>query len=96
MTGHKLLTPVGAALTRSEVTTTRTGQAKPEGEMVFSQASITPIEADPTPDWSQVTPLIQRMATIAAGHGGEFLLDRRRRRSTHWTEIVIGASSCAQ
>jgi hypothetical protein len=32
------------------------------------------IEPDPAPDWPKVTPLIERLVKIAAGHGGEFLI----------------------
>jgi hypothetical protein len=36
--------------------------------------TTTLIQPDPTPDRSQVTPLIERLVGIAAGHGGEFLV----------------------
>lgn len=36
--------------------------------------AIAPIQPDPTPDWSQVTPFIERLVEIAAGHRGEFLV----------------------
>jgi hypothetical protein len=32
------------------------------------------IDPDPTPDWSQVKPLIECLVRTAAGHGGEFLV----------------------
>jgi len=31
-------------------------------------------DLDTTPDWPQVTPLIERLVGIAKGHGGEFLI----------------------
>ena len=32
------------------------------------------MDLDPTPDWPQVVPLIERLVKIATGHGGEFLV----------------------
>jgi hypothetical protein len=42
----------------------------PDGSLVRA----TSIEMDPTPDWSQVTPLVERLVQIAAEYGGTFLI----------------------
>jgi hypothetical protein len=41
---------------------------------LFGTNDITSINPDPTPDWSQVTPLVDRLVATAAGHGGTFLV----------------------
>jgi hypothetical protein len=46
----------------------------PDGSLALPLGVAEHCNPDTTPDWPQVTPLIERLIKIAKGHGGEFLV----------------------
>jgi hypothetical protein len=46
----------------------------PDGSMASRLGVAAGADPGTTPDWPQVTPLIERLVRIATGHGGEFLV----------------------
>jgi len=44
------------------------------GSNQLVEKDISSIKPDPTPDWSQMRPLIEQLVKIATGHGGTFLV----------------------
>src|SRR5271165_6980234 len=46
----------------------------PDGSLTPWLDIAEPSEPMPTPDWPQVTSLVERLVNIGKGHGGEFLV----------------------